>query len=134
MKNKIIVIGGGGYAKVIISAIKKLDEYEIIGYTDPLDKGSVLGIKYLGTDDVLKNIIKKNKNCKAVIGVKNSLISKKRNRLFEMLKTIGFNLPVIVSKSAIINEGVSIGEGTIILEGAIINVGSVIGRGVIVNS
>ena len=34
MKDKIVVIGGGGHAKVIINILKKVGEYDILGYTD----------------------------------------------------------------------------------------------------
>ena len=134
MKDKIIIIGGGDHAKVVISNIKKLDKYEIVGYTDLINKELVLGVEYLGNDEVLNDIIKKHKNCKAVIGVGCISVSNKRQRIYDKLKEIGFDLPVIISKNAIVNEEVTIGDGTVVLEGAIINVGSIIGKGVIVNT
>ena len=42
MKDKIVVIGGGGHAKAVVNVIKKLDKYDIIGYTDLINRGSVL--------------------------------------------------------------------------------------------
>lgn len=134
MKDKIVVVGGGGQGKVIINVIKKLDRYDILGYTDLIDKGSVLGAGFLGTDKVLPDILKEHKNCKAVIGVGSVQISNKRQEIYKMLKEIGFELPVIISKDAIVNEDVSIGEGTVILEQAIVNVSSKIGKGVIINT
>lgn len=134
MKDKIVVIGGGEHAKVIINVIKKLDEYEILGYTDIINKGLVLGKKYLGNDEVLNNIIKKHKNCKAVIGVGLIKVSNVRNRIYEMVKNIGFDLPTITSKNAIIYEDVTIGEGTVVLDNTIINTGSTIGKCVILYS
>lgn len=134
MKDKIIVIGGGGHAKAVISIVKKLDEFEILGYTDPINKGSLLGVKYLGTDDIANEIIKKLKTCKAVIGVGNISISDKRQKIYKMLKRTGFELPAIISKSAIVNKEVSIGEGTVIFEDVIINVCSSIGKCVIANT
>ena len=79
MKDKIVVIGGEGHAKVIINTIKKLDSYEILGYTDIVNKGLLIGVKYLGNDEVLSDIIKEHKNCKAVIGIGQTEVSKKRN-------------------------------------------------------
>lgn len=134
MKDKIVVVGGGGHAKVLISIIKNLDKYEIIGYTDLVDKGLTLGVEYLGNDEVLYDIIKKYRNCKAVIGIGFVSITNKRQKIFEMLKEMCFDLPVIISKNAKINEEVTIAEGSVVLECAIINVSSIIGRGVIINS
>lgn len=134
MKNKIVIIGGGGFAKAIISVINSTNEYEIIGYTDTVNKGTVFGIKYLGNDQSLKDVYNHFENCSAVIAIESNSVSSKRQKLYSMLKNLGFNLPVIISKSAIINEQVRIGEGTVVLEGAIINVSSIIGKGVIINT
>ena len=64
----IVVIGGGGHAKVLISVLKKCG-YSVLGYTDNLDRGPVLGAPYLGNDGVLRNITARNARCNAVIGV-----------------------------------------------------------------
>ena len=56
MKEKIILISGGGHAKVIISIIKKMNDFRIIGYTDPDNHGDILGVKYLGGDDLLRQV------------------------------------------------------------------------------
>lgn len=134
MKDKIVVIGGGGHAKVIISTIKKLDQYEILGYTDLINKGLVLGTRFLGTDEVLTDILKEHKNCKAVIGIGSVEISDKRQKIYQMLKEIGFELPVIISTSAVVNEEVSLDEGTVIMEQTVIHPCSTIGKCVIINS
>jgi UDP-perosamine 4-acetyltransferase len=128
MKNKIVIIGGGEFAHLIIDVIKKLDQYEIIGYTDIIDKGLILGTKYLGTDEVLNDILKNDKNCKAVVAVGLIKISYVRNRVYEMLKDLGFELPSIISKNAILQEDVAIGEGTCVLDNALINAGTKIGK------
>lgn len=134
MKDNIVVIGGGGHAKVIINTIKKLDNYNIIGYTDNSNKGLLLGVKYLGTDANLSEIFEKHNNCRAALCVGGVTISNKRQQIFEMLKHIGFELPVITSKEAAVSEEVSIGEGTVVLENAVINASTKIGKCVIVNN
>lgn len=134
MKDRIVIIGGDGYSKVIINTIKGLNNYEILGYTDKTNKGLLFGISYLGTDEVLSDIFKANKNCKAVISIGNTDTSVDRQEIYKLLKEIGFELPKIISKSAIVNEDVSIGEGTIIMEKAMINVCSDIGKCVIISS
>ena len=65
---KIVIIGGGGHAKVIISILKRIDKYDIIGYTDPEDRGKILGIKYVGNDDRLKYYYESENVKNAVIG------------------------------------------------------------------
>ena len=134
MIHKIIVIGGGGHSKVVIDHVKRLGVYEILGYTDLFDKGLLLGVKYLGTDEVLSNILNMHKNCKAVIGIGNVILSDKRFKIYSMLKQLGFELPVIISKNTIINEKVKIDEGTVVLDAVTINVCSSIGKCAIINT
>ena len=69
IKNKIVVIGGGGHAKVVISILKKLGNYKVVGYTDIDNKGEILGVDYLGNDEILEKLFL-NKNIKnAAIGI-----------------------------------------------------------------
>lgn len=131
---RMIIVGGGNKAKIIINTITKLNEYEIIGYTENRDMGSLLGVKYLGTEDILADIIKVDKSCCAALGLEYNSVSNEPYRLFEKIKNLGYKLPVIISPNALVNEEVSVGEGTIILDFSIINVGSVIGNGVILNN
>ncbi len=134
MKDKIVVIGGGGHAKVVINVLKKLNEYDILGYTDLIDKGTVLGLKYLGNDNVLNDIIYQYKNCNAALGVGTVKVSDERKDIYERIKKIGLNFPPIVSNSAIISEGVEMGEGTVVLNKAFINACTQVGKCVIVNT
>ncbi|WKZ71055.1 MAG: acetyltransferase [Melioribacteraceae bacterium] len=133
MKDKIVVIGGGGHAKVIISILKKLYKYDIVGYTDLENKGEILGIPYLGNDDRL-NSLYSDGVINAVIGLGQIKSAALRRKLVDRCKRIGFNLPAIVSPNAIINEDVSIGIGTVVMDGVTINSGSTIGEYSIVNT
>ena len=46
--DEIVVIGGGGHAKVVVSILRKLGRYRILGYTDVQDRGSLLETPYPG--------------------------------------------------------------------------------------
>ncbi len=133
MKEKIVIIGGGGHAKVIISIIKKLKDFEIVGFTELEKKDNILGIEYLGPDSVLQDLFNQGiKN--AAIGLGQIKSSLHRKRIVELLNKIGFKFPTIVSPNSIINEAVSIGKGTVIMDGVIINSGSAIGNFSIINT
>lgn len=130
---KIVVIGGGGHAKVIISLLKKIGSYSIQGYTDNKNLGNILGIKYLGNDEILPSVF--NEGCqKAVIGIGQIKTSDIRKKIIKKLKDVGFIFPTIISPNAIINEEVIIGEGTVIMDGVIINSGTRIGSFSIINT
>lgn len=131
---RIIIVGGGGHAKVLASIIEKSTDYEILGYIDNRNRGRLLGVSYLGNDSNLKRIIKKISGCAAVIGVGSIGINYRREEIFEQLKKLGFKLPAIVSEDAVVNRDVKLGEGAVVFDGAIINAGTRIGKGVIINT
>jgi sugar O-acyltransferase (sialic acid O-acetyltransferase NeuD family) len=131
---KIIVIGGGGHAKVVISVLNKLKKFELLGYTDRVNNGRILGAKYLGNDSVLPAIKKKHPTCEAVIGVGNVKISDLREKIDHQLEKLKFKLPALVSPTAIVNRDVDVGEGTVIMDGVVIQPGTKIGACAIINT
>ena len=132
--DKIIIIGGGGHAKVLINIIKKLKQYEILGYTDDINHGQILGVRYLGDDSILESIIKDHKNCFAALGVGQINLSMNRKNIVERIQKFGFKFPYIISDNAIINEDVVIENGTVVFDGVVINSGARIGKFCIINS
>lgn len=131
---KIVIIGGGGHAKVLISIIQKIKKYEIIGYVDKSNKGTLSHVPYLGDDFALDPIIQHDKNCKAVLGIGTIGTGDIRKIIFENVKNIGFTFASIISSDAIVNSGTYIDEGVVVVDGAVINTGTHIGRGCIINS
>jgi len=133
-KKKIVLIGGGGHCKVVISILNKLDNFEIAGIVDNYKaKSFISGIKIIGTDDDLKDIYKSGIH-NALITVGSTKDNAKRYRLFNMAREIGYKFPVIISPEAIVDESVKIGEGTVIMPGSIINIDSSIGKNCIINT
>lgn len=132
--DKILVIGGGGHAKVIISILKKIGIYEIVGYTDLKGRGKILGVAYLGNDNRLEELYSKENIKNAVIGIGQIRNVESRKKIAEDVRKIGFEFPSIISPDSIINEDVSIGRGTVIMDSAVINSGTKIGTFSIVNT
>jgi sugar O-acyltransferase (sialic acid O-acetyltransferase NeuD family) len=130
----IVIIGGGGQAKVVISILKKRGDFRILGYVDFTAQGSILGVNYLGDDSILKELGVKHPECAAVIGIGSVEISDKRNKIKKNLESLGYDLPAVISPESVINEEVEIDKGTVICDGVIINCGSKIGEGVIINT
>lgn len=130
---EIVVIGGGGHASVLISVLRKCG-YDILGYTDNLDRKSVLGTPYLGNDGILREVIAQNARCNAAIGVGKVDSLPTRKFLQDEIAQLGFTFPPICAPSAIISESVSMGAGTVVLDGVVINCGTVIGEACILNT
>ena len=53
---KLLLAGGGGHAKVLVGVIRKMGNFDIVGYTDPEDRGAILGVRWLGGDGALSPI------------------------------------------------------------------------------
>ena len=127
---EIIVIGGGGHAKVVISILKKIGKYKIIGYTDIKNQEPILGIEYIGTDEDINDY---NVSMAAIgIGVLENF--KIRYEIINNYIKKGFTFPKILSPNAIVNEEVFIGEGTVLMDGVVINSGTSIGNFSIINT
>lgn len=133
-KKKIVLIGGGGHCKVVVSILKKLNSFEIAGIVDNYKAESFIsGIKIVGTDDDLKDIYKSGVHY-ALITVGSTKDNTKRYRLFKMAREIGYIFPVVISPEAIVDKSVKINEGTVVMPGSIINIESSIGKNCIINT
>ncbi|MCI8514962.1 MAG: acetyltransferase [Lachnospiraceae bacterium] len=130
---KIVLIGYGGHAESISDSIAHMGEYEIVGYTDVERGNAKTSCPYLGTDERLPDIFAGGVGCAAIcVGYLGGTGS--RDRLYKEVKEIGFRLPVIIDKSAILAGDVRIGEGTYVGKGAILNAKSEVGKMCIINS
>lgn len=134
IKEKIVLIGGGGHCKVVINTLLTLEKYQIIGFVDNKNETKdVLGIKHIGCDDDLIDIFAKG--CRnAFIAVGSVGDCRVRVKLADLANKIGFRLPTLIHPSAIIAKDVRIGEGTFIAAGTVINPGAVVGSNVIINT
>ena len=134
MKEKIVLIGGGGHCHSVIDVIELTNKYEIIGIVDTKENigKKVLDYKVIACDDDLKTIFQTCKNVLITVGqIKSNNL---RVKLYNNLKQIGFNLPVIISPLAYVSKHSSIDEGTIIMHHALINANVKIGKNCIINS
>ena len=132
---KIVLIGGGGLARILLDLIRTFTEYEIVGILDSqLKVGQVIqGVSVLGSDDLLSKLYAGDVRnaCVAVGGIK---ADNNRKMLYEKARHIGFAMPSLIHPQAIISKGSEIREGVCIMAGAIIQIGSSIGENVLIYS
>ena len=78
-KDKILVFGASGHAKVIIDVIEKEAKYEIVGLIDPnKDEGEeILGYKVLGKEDDLANFLRITDISGGIIAIGDNWVRKK---------------------------------------------------------
>ena len=134
MKEKIVLVGGGGHCHSVIDVIEQENKYEIIGIVDTKENigKKVLNYEIIACDDDLETIFQTCRN--AIITVGQVKTNSLRVKLFEKLKKIGFNLPVIISSLAYVSKHASLDEGTIIMHHALINANVKIGKNCIINT
>jgi len=133
-KEPIILIGGGGHCKSVIDVIELQDKYEIVGIIDIPEKlnQEVLGYKIIGQDSNLPELVKKYNNFHITLGQLRN--SEPRIKLFNQLKQLNANLPIIISPLAYISKHTVIEEGTVIMHNVIINANAKIGMNCIINT
>jgi sugar O-acyltransferase (sialic acid O-acetyltransferase NeuD family) len=134
MKEKIVLLGGGGHCHSVIDVIEQENKYQIVGIIDKKELlgTNILGYKIIANDDDLEEIYKTCKN--AIITVGQIESNHVRVKLFNRLKEIGFNLPIIISPIAYVSKHSFIDEGTVIMHHTLINANVKIGKNCIINS
>ena len=124
---EIVVIGGGGHAKVLISLLKKLG-WDILGYTDEQDRGLILGVPYLGDDGVLPGVLE---DASVLLGddrASGRSMRRRRAPACSVRSAPSVSIrPWSSRRSAVVNEDVELGAGTAVFDGAVVNSGTVAG-------
>ena len=131
---KLLLIGAGGHANSCIDVIEQEGKFEIAGLVGlPNQLGTKhFGYEVIGTDSELEMLFMQFKFALITVGQIES--AEVRIRLYERIKTIGFKVPSIISKSAYISKHAIISDGTIIMHNAIVNSGAHIGENCIINT
>jgi len=129
---KMIIIAGGGHAKVLIEAILSRGDYKIEGILDnKLKVGEeIMGFPVIGGDEVLERL----KDFYLAIGIGSVKASDKRKVIYERYKGSGFEFPAIIHDNACVSKGAILQDGVQVMAGAVINPGAKIGANTIINT
>jgi UDP-perosamine 4-acetyltransferase len=132
MQGYLLIIGGGGHAKVVIDLARRLGVWRIVGVLDDapnLAGKMVLGCPVLGGTERLQEFAGGGVAFVVAIGA-NAL----RQRLQNMATAAGLLAVELVHPSAMVAESAVVGPGAVVMAGAVINAEAKIGEGVIVNT
>lgn len=129
---KILLIGGGGHCHSVLDSILALGAYDRIGIIDTKDS-SVLGIPVVGTDDDVPRLMSEGWT-DAFITVGSVGNTKLRRKLYDMVRSIGLNVPTIIDPTAVISRDTDLSEGVYVGKKAVINTRCRIGTCAIVNT
>lgn len=130
----VVIVGGGGHAKVLADAIEKIGA-NLIGYTDMSDTGLTLqkkAIQYMGTDEDLLKV-----DPLAVLlvnGIGSVNLPTKRKAIFDCFRRQGYRFATVVHPTAVIGGETILGEGAQVMAGVVLQADVTIGQNVIVNT
>jgi sugar O-acyltransferase (sialic acid O-acetyltransferase NeuD family) len=120
---KVIVVGSGGHAKVVIDILTAMSRIQIAGVTSvDLAAGSVFcGYKVLGNDSALPQLYSDGKFDELAIGIGGYKDNELRTKIFTNLKSLGFKITTVVHPTAFVSNTVKLGEGCVIFPGVLLN-------------
>lgn len=135
MRNKIVLIGGGGHCRSVINTICRSGHYDDIVVTDkdyPQIK-DILGFSVVGDDDYLPEL-KKEGYHDAFITVGSIKATSLRRLLYKKVVDLGFHIPCIIDPSAQVSTYAQLDKGTFVGQNAVVNADARIGKMAIINT
>jgi sugar O-acyltransferase (sialic acid O-acetyltransferase NeuD family) len=134
VNESILIIGGGGHARAVVDVIEAEGRFQVAGIVDPgLEVGGeVLGYPVLGGDDDLPDLL--DRVPRVIIAVGQILTPAPRIDLFDLLRSMGAEFPIIVAPTAQVSPHARIGAGTIVMHHAHVGPAARIGTNCILNT
>jgi sugar O-acyltransferase (sialic acid O-acetyltransferase NeuD family) len=131
---RIVVIGGGGHAKVVIDAARLagLNPIAVLDADPHLMGLSLLDVPVVGDDERLSDY--PPGSFRLAMGVGGARLPEARIALFRQFGTRGYRFAAIVHPGALVAADVEIGDGAQIMAGAVVQTGTRICPGALINT
>lgn len=135
---KVVGLGAGGHAKILVEILAQTERYKLIGFTDvnPGRWGTeLLGYPILGGDEELAKLYAKEVRTAFIgVGATSSAETRLRAKLFHQALELGFQIPTLIHSKALVSPSATIGVGSVVMAGAILNAGVRVGDNVVIYS
>ena len=135
--SRVIVIGAGGHARVLIEAVAGDRSTRLIGILDNDTakwNTSVLGVPIIGGDDALDSLVASKQCDSFVVAVGALEKTPLRKSLFENAKNAGLAAFTVRHRTSLQSPSSSIASGCQLLAQSVVNAGASIHENVIVNT
>jgi sugar O-acyltransferase (sialic acid O-acetyltransferase NeuD family) len=129
VNGQIVILGGGGHAKVVVDIIRRIGSLDIVGYTD-LGVGALGTTAYLGGDEILPELRRRGV-AYAFVALGDNALRVERGA---HARALGFILPALVCPSATLSPSAQVGAGALVMSGCVVNADACIGDLAIVNT
>ncbi|MGE5380688.1 MAG: acetyltransferase [Methylocystaceae bacterium] len=132
MGSKIIIIGGGGHALVLIDSLHSAGEH-IYGITENnTEINDIEGIPVLGTDETIMAMA--SDSIKLINGLGMINLDGRRKQIYSCFRERGYEFCRVIHPTAIISPKAELGSGVQVMAGAVIQTHAQIGSNTIVNT
>jgi acetyltransferase EpsM len=132
---KLIVIGGGGHARLVIDAARsRRGEWDVVGLVDPEaggDSAARLGVQHFKSD---ADAHQHSADAWFVMGIGRLGTEGLRRQIVARYAQHGARWARVIHATASVSPTASLAEGAIVLAGAVVNPSAVIGAHSAVNS
>lgn len=130
----LIILGGGGHAKVVLDSVEA-SGHEVVGFLDQnLDLKHLFDVKQLGDADPFNFTLYSPSEVLLVNGFGSIGESMLRATQYKNWKKNGFKFLTVRHPSAIIAKDVTLDEGAQIMAGAVVQPGVKVGENTIINT
>src|SRR3972149_841926 len=104
---KVVGVGAGGHAKILVELLEQTRIYELVGFTD-VDRtrwgAKLVGYPVLGGDEVLAELYAKGFRAAFIgIGAVSGVGTRLRAKLFRQAVDLGFQMPTLIHPMATVS-------------------------------
>jgi len=135
---KVVGIGAGGHAKILVELLEQSEEYEMAGFTDPQRERwgtEFMGYPILGGDEMLPELHAKEVQAAFIgVGAVDGAGTRLRAKLFRQAIDLGFQMPTLIHGRAMVSPSTIIGVGSVVMAGAVVSADVRVGDNVTVYS
>jgi sugar O-acyltransferase (sialic acid O-acetyltransferase NeuD family) len=136
MQKKVIILGAGGHARVILDCLQFIHDIEIVGILDSNIKligKNLFDVPIIGNDDLLSEMRTRDVDF-FIVGVGGTGNNHPRIKLYDLAISHGLKPLIVRHPSAIISPRAIIGDGCQLFPGCIVNAQAQLGMNTIINS
>jgi UDP-perosamine 4-acetyltransferase len=128
---RVVVIGAGGHAKVVLEILRAAGGVEVVGLLDPAPHASLVrGVPVLGGDDLLTEL-RSAGVAAAVVALGNN---RRRQQVGGRARELGFALPAIIHPSAIVSPSARLEAGVVVMARVVIGTEAEVEQLAVINS
>lgn len=130
MKQAVVIVGNGDFAKMLYRYMSQDDRYQVLGFVvekEYISKPEIYHLPVIAIENIEQYY--SNENVKLVLGIGYKCMGEIKQRIFQLLKEKNYTFTNYIHTTVTISPNVKMGEGNTIFENVLIQEGVSIGDG-----